>query len=103
MEFHPNCRAREVTLAKNAMKFSGVLSNLLSSAAIALYYNFILAGIDQSSTVLSQPGPKANMGAGGVGLAGGTAAMMGWGGAVIAGISPCWSSPVSPAWRLFPV
>ena len=37
------------------------------------------------------------MGACGVGLAGGTAAMMGWGGAVIAGISPWRSLPVSPA------
>ena len=43
------------------------------------------------------------MGAGGAGLAGGTDAMMGWGGAAIAGISPFRSSPVSPAWMLFPV
>ena len=60
-------------------------------------------GIDQSSTVLSRPGPKANMGAGGAGLAGGTVAMMGLGGAAIAGISSWRSLPVSPAWRLFPV
>ena len=53
--------------------------------------------------MLSQPDPKVNMGAGGAGLAGGTLAMMGWGGAAIAGISPWRSLLVSPAWRLFPV
>ena len=51
--------------------------------------------------MLSQPSPKANVGTGGAGLAGGAAAMIGWGGAAIAGISPCGSSPVSPARRLF--
>ena len=51
--------------------------------------------------MLSQPSPKANVGTGGAGLAGGAAAMTGWGGAAIAGISPCGSSPVSPARRLF--
>ena len=61
-----------------------------------------MVGIDQSSTMLSQPSPKANVGAGGAGLAGGAAAMIGWGGAAIVGISPCGSSPVSPAPRLFP-